>query len=397
MASKVRILNIIKASVKIFNVSFLTACDTNKISENKIFMKSIGVKESIIIPSRNRVNNISRYYYGILSLLLNNIAGIPSNYFYTSIINLNSNKVNKLIKDNKYDVILFEYWFSVASIDNFKKSFTPCVLDMHDILWKKLSSNGYFSNIFYKNKIYYKYLIKRYKKYEEKSWQQFNNIIAINLEEALYIKKVINSNSSMITAGTGVDLYEWPYCWKPSEPPKIIFYGSLSGKENELAALHCVNNIMPLIWNKMPNVELWLVGANPSNKLLQLHINPLIKITGFVDDVKEVLSLGTIMLCPLKGKYGFRSRLIEAMALGLPLCVSSDAVYGMNIENEKGVYICNDDFEYAKISIKFILDKEFALNQSILARKQVEEKFSFEATYGKIVSFLHSCYENKKY
>ena len=101
------------------------------------------------------------------------------------------------------------------------------------------------------------------------------------------------------------------------------------------------------------------------------------------------------MLCSLKGKYGFRSRLIEAMALGVPLVVTSDAIYGMGLEDEKGISVYDSDEKIADTTVNLLLSPDFASQQSILARKQVEEKFSFEATYGRIVSFLLSCANNR--
>jgi glycosyltransferase involved in cell wall biosynthesis len=391
MAWKVRILNILKAAVEKFDVTFLTTCDRNDISNNDAFLKSIGVNSAIFLPSRNRENLATRYLYGGLSLLAKYLFGIPSSLFYYGVINLSSKRIKDSLKGKQFDIVLFEYWFSSTSITFFKKSGIPCVLDMHDILWRKsVSSDRFYSDDVSKKK-HVKFLDRRYRKYEETSWQRFDNLIAINHEEALYVRGKINPSISIITAGTGVDLKKWPYCWKPANPHRIVFYGSLSGKENKVAALRCANKIMPLIWSKVPEAELWLVGAKPASSLLSLQANPRVKVTGFVKQVQDVLSTAAVMLCPLKGKYGFRSRLIEAMALGVPLVVTSDAIYGMGLEDGKGIFVYDSDEKIARSTVNLLLSPDFAKEQSILARKQVEEKFSFEATYGRIVLFLLDC------
>ena len=397
MASKVRILNILKAAVEKFDVTFLTTCDRNDVFNNDEFLKSIGVNSTIFLPLRNRENIASRYLYGGLSILAKYLVGMPSHLFYSGLINLTPKRVADSLEDKHFDVVLFEYWFSTPSVNYFKKSGIPCVLDMHDILWKKLVTSDKFHSCDVSKNNHVKFLARRYRKFEEASWQHFDHIIAINHEEAVYVREKMNSNVSMITAGTGVDLNEWPYCWKPVRmPPRVVFYGSLSGKENEVAALRCANQIMPLVWSKVPEAELWLVGANPSESLRDLQINYHIKITGFVERVQDVLSTASVMLCPLKGKYGFRSRLIEAMAIGVPLCVTSDAVYGMGLEESKGITVHDSDDAMADAIIIVLLNShDMAKEQSLLARKQVEEKFSFEATYGQIISFLLSCISNK--
>jgi glycosyltransferase involved in cell wall biosynthesis len=310
--------------------------------------------------------------------------------------NLSAKRISKSLNGRIFDVVLFEYWFSASSVEYFKTLGTSCVLDLHDVLWMKMktSNNSEQHNLF--ARFHRNFLINRYRSYEEGTWRCFSYLISINYEETLYLKKKTNPTTSIIDAGTGVDLYEWPYCWAPSKPPIIIFYGSLSGEENEEAALRCARRVMPAVWSKIADAELWLVGANPSRRLQDLTINPLIKVTGFVDDVKAVLSKATAMLCPLTGRYGFRSRLIEAMALGVPLCVTPDAVYGMDIENSHGVFIHDNDVEIAENTVRLARDKDYAFEQSMLERKQVEEKFSFDATYGKIVKYLFSCVKKKE-
>ena len=394
MASKVRILNILKAAVEKFDVTFLSRCDRNDIFNNDEFLKSIGVNNTIFLPSRNRENIASRYLYGGLSILAKYIVGMPSHLFYSGLINLTSKRVADSLEDKHFDVVLFEYWFSSPSVNYFKKLGIPCVLDMHDILWKKLVTSDKFHLYDVSKNNHVKFLDRRYRKYEEAFWQRFDHLIAINHEEAVYVREKMNSNVSIITAGMGVDLKEWPYCWDPAALPRIVFYGSLSGKENEMAALRCVNQIMPLIWSKAPDAELWLVGANPTGSLLALQTNPRIKVTGFVDRVQDVLAKATVMLCPLKGRYGFRSRLIEAMALGVSLVTTSDAVYGMGLEEGKGITVHDSDDATVDAVIALLNSSDMAKEQSLLARKQVEEKFSFEATYGRIVSFLLSCANN---
>lgn len=391
MASKVRIQNILKAVVKQFDVTFLSGCDRNDISNNDDFLKSIGVNNTIFLPSRNRENIASRYLYGGLSILTKYLVGMPSHLFYSGLINLTPKRVADSLQDKHFDIVLFEYWFSSPSVNYFKKLGIPCVLDMHDILWKKLVTSDKFHSYNVSKNNHVKFLARRYRKFEEASWQRFDHLIAINHEEAVYVSERMNSNVSIITAGTGVDINEWPYCWDPAVPPRIVFYGSLSGKENEVAALQCANRIMPLVWSKVPNAELWLVGANPTGSLRALQTNPRIKVTGFVDRVQDVLSSAVVMLCPLKGKYGFRSRLIEAMALGVPLGVTPDAVYGMGLEDGKGIFVHDSDEKIADSTLNLLLSPDIAKEQSILARTYVKERFSFDATYGKIVSYLHSC------
>ena len=273
--NRVLILNILKAASRKFDVTFLTVCDYRDMLENE---ESLGsCSHTILLPPRNRKNLAARVVHMVLSGLACFATGMPSEFYYSSILNLSPERIRNVLNGSSFNVVLFEYWFATKSLEYFRKIGVPYILDMHDVLWRKriTSRNHNASNIL--GKKYRDFLDARYRLLEEATWQRFDHLIAINHEEALYVSEKMNSNISMITAGTGVNLNEWPYCWAPATPPRIVFYGSLSGKENEAAALRCANRIMPLIWSKTPNAELWLVGANPTSCLLALQTNLRIK------------------------------------------------------------------------------------------------------------------------
>lgn len=151
----------------------------------------------------------------------------------------------------------------------------------------------------------------------------------------------------------------------------------------------CIQKIMPLIWRGIPDVEFWVVGANPPLGIQNLQSDGRVRVTGFVPDVGEVLATMTAVLCPWHGTYGFRSRLIEVMALGVPVVATPDAVYGMGMDVNKGLFLAEADEELAEYCLALIQQPDWAQQQSLLARQQVEGKFSFEATYGQLAKDLY--------
>jgi len=89
-------------------------------------------------------------------------------------------------------------------------------------------------------------------------------------------------------------------------------------------------------------------------------------------------------LCPWLGKYGFRSRLVEVMALGTPVIASIDAAHGMGLREEQGFFSCSSDEQMAARALEMIRNPDFARLQSRLARSQVQDLFSFEKSYGRL-------------
>jgi glycosyltransferase involved in cell wall biosynthesis len=140
---------------------------------------------------------------------------------------------------------------------------------------------------------------------------------------------------------------------------------------------------MPRVWERFPETQFWFVGSDPPDHILELDKDKRVKVTGFVENVQEVLKTMTLVICPFSGEFGFRSRLIEIMALGVPVVATKDAAYGMGLKNGAGIFLANEDCDLAEACLTLMKDRCFLAEHSRLARLQIENKFSFELTYGK--------------
>ena len=146
---------------------------------------------------------------------------------------------------------------------------------------------------------------------------------------------------------------------------------------------------MPLVWHRIPEAELWLVGSEPPASLLGLQdTDQRVHVTGYVEQIQDLLSTMSLILCPWTGTYGFRSRLVEVMALGVPVIASPDAVYGMDMRDGAGIFLRDSDSDMAEVGLELLEHPAYAKAQSRLARQQVEQKYSFEATYGRLAQEL---------
>ena len=193
------------------------------------------------------------------------------------------------------------------------------------------------------------------------------------------------------------DLTLWSYAWRPhTQPKKIAYYGGLGSRHNQEDALACYKQIMPHIWKQFPDAELWLIGSNPPDQLQALTSDKRVKVTGFVKDVQALLSTMSVVVCPWTGTYGFRSRLIEVLAIGVPLVASNDAVWGMGVKNAETALLGATHEELAANALKLLSDESYSAEQSRHGRSWVERALSFERTYGEFARELRSWLEGRE-
>src|ERR1035437_2193069 len=194
--------------------------------------------------------------------------GLKRSNFLIGKVELSAARILSAVQPGDYACALFEYFHAADSTALFRSAGVPSVLDMHNILWKereqRLSEQRFIPEAVRKRRL------AKYRAAEESAWRKFDAVIAINRIEFQYVSEQASRSIRVFYAPMGTDLTLWPDCWQPAAPPRLGYYGGLGGSHNEAGALRCHEHIMPVIWKRFPDAELWLVGSNPSGRLRRL-------------------------------------------------------------------------------------------------------------------------------
>jgi glycosyltransferase involved in cell wall biosynthesis len=380
-----RVFYTIQAAREFFEVTFATSVVAGRMTQTAESLSAI-CDCAILLPSLYSRSVLGRVRHKALGLLHAARTGLKQSNYVIGHVEFSPSRVASLLESSSFDCVLFEYWHAAASARVFRDKGIPCALDMHDVLWQ-----DYQAHLKSRPELPVKWrgwALDKYKAEEERSWREFDALIAINREEARYVQERIPETTRLFYAPMGTDLSLWAYSWNPVRPVRVAYYGGLGSPHNQKNALTCHRSIMPRIWAVFPDAELWLVGSNPPRSIRALSVDARVKVTGYVEDVRQVLSTMSVALCPWAGTYGFRSRLVEVMALGVPVVASPDAIYGMELDGGRSVTVGNDEEEMATRALHLLNNGAAALEQSRLARERAERVFSIDGTYRRLAREL---------
>ena len=148
------------------------------------------------------------------------------------------------------------------------------------------------------------------------------------------------------------------------DPDTISFIGRMDYYPNQQCMIHFCKHILPLLQKSKPSTKLVIIGANPSEEIKKLANLPGVTVTGTVDDVRPYVRRSALMIAPLEIARGTQNKILEAMAMGVPVVCSKLAAGG--IDAVPGEHFLQA--EYAEEYVEAIL--------TILENLETREKFA---------------------
>lgn len=115
------------------------------------------------------------------------------------------------------------------------------------------------------------------------------------------------------------------------ERKNFVFIGNFLHEPNWDAVRYLKETIWPLIHKELPQTELHVYGAYPSQKVTNLHAPKQgFIVKGRAESAVEVVSKARVCLVPLRFGAGIKGKLIEAMQCGTPSVTTSIGAESMH-------------------------------------------------------------------
>lgn len=104
--------------------------------------------------------------------------------------------------------------------------------------------------------------------------------------------------------------------------PVIGFLGQMDYPPNVDAARHLAREVLPAVRGRVPDARLRIMGRAPTARVRALA-SPAVEVTGEVDSIPRALAAVRVFVAPLDQGRGLPNKIIEAMAAGRAVVVSS--------------------------------------------------------------------------
>ncbi len=328
---QIRTLNLLKHLSKNHSITLIALYKTEKEKEYASYLKSY-CKEIYLCKRPEKP-----------WLPVNILKSITSSQPFLIIRNYSveaRERVEKLLSKNHYDVIHAETFYIMPHIP---KTTTPIFLLEQTIEYEVYQHWVNKLPFFLKPLLHIEILKLKLK--EREYWRRAFFVGTVSNVDQNKIKQLEPEiNSVIIPNGAGDDMFVDTLHEKNLKKPTLLFVGSFYWLQNTEAAEYLLTQIYPKLIKIMPNIEIIIAGQNAATKL-QPTSGSNIKIVDVAQDdsstMEKLFKEATLLVAPIFGPGGTRLKILAAMASGLPVITTDTGASGLELKDNRDIFIAN--------------------------------------------------------
>jgi sugar transferase (PEP-CTERM/EpsH1 system associated) len=214
----------------------------------------------------------------------------------------------------------------------------------------------------------------RLARYEEEIARTFDCSIFVTEHEArLFQERVTDRPVTVIPNGVDLEYFSPPAnkSSQSSAPPTLAFVGAMDYFPNVDAVQYFCDEIFPLVRETIPDAMFYIIGRAPTPQVQALGGRPNVVVTGTVPDIRPYLTQATVAVAPFRIARGIQNKVLEAMAVGLPVVGTPIVFQGMTVSSSDGVRIAPDTQSFAREVLGLLLNPAQRQECSCRAREYV--------------------------
>jgi glycosyltransferase involved in cell wall biosynthesis len=232
---------------------------------------------------------------------------------------------------------------------------------------------------------------RKFQRFERDLYKSFDLNLVTSERDARRIREYIPLTSrQVLTVPNGVDLSYFQPVSNGARPGAMVFNGALTYEPNYDAMNFFLTDIYPSIKRRVPAATLSITGSTENVDLKSLPMHPGVTCTGYVEDIRKVIRSSTACVVPLRMGAGTRLKILEALALGVPVVTTSKGAEGLSVETGKHLLIANSSADFVSATIKVLTDA--ALRRDLITNglELVQRQYDWENIGTELVGTIES-------
>jgi glycosyltransferase involved in cell wall biosynthesis len=298
-------------------------------------------------------------------------------------------RIKKTLSEEKYDLIIASE-FGTAIYSNYFHGFPAIVEDLEvGVLYEKFTQANSIWRKF-RNGLTW----EKHRRYIASLLNDFTFCTVVSERDKELLLRVIKNYDSLEVIPNFIDMADYTDIKATPEPNSLIFTGPFRYFANHDAMVWFLQEIYPQVQQQFPEVRLTITGDHANLPLPQASN---VTLTGFVDDVRPIVASSWISLVPVREGAGTRLKILEAMAMGVPVVSTSKGAEGLEVNNGEHLLIADSAQDFADAVVRLLKEPEVRKDLVFRARKLIEMNYDTQAVVPKFENLVQRAGKNSSH
>lgn len=217
---------------------------------------------------------------------------------------------------------------------------------------------------------------RRVRRAELRYARLYDKTVLVSLPETKRLNEMLGEERAFAVP-IGVDA---PYFAnaKRQDAAGVCFVGNLHVAANVASLRLIANEILPHVKS---DVKLRVIGPAPDELRAQYADHPRVEIVGEVPDLRPAVGASALALLPVAFGSGIKTKILEAMAMGLPVVTNSVGAEGIFAENGEEFFVEDDPRALAARVDALLADPALCAQVGERAARFTAENFDWESIF----------------
>jgi glycosyltransferase involved in cell wall biosynthesis len=376
---RLRIYHICRELAKKYDLTLLSLCETKEELKSPLPNDGIFVQvERVLLPKWKSWLNCL--------MSLPTLTPLQVAYYRSSTF---QKKLTALIPNHD---LLLAHLIRMAEYIRYQP--LPKVLEMTDAISLNYSRVKNVKRASDFKALVYKLEQHRLFKYEKEITQDFDlSVLVSPVDRDFLFKDTEAPAGHVIVCSNGVDIGHLPYQFSHGSR-RIVMIGNMTTVQNMDAARYFASEVMPVIIRKYPDAVFEIVGRIGRRQKEELCIYRGVKVVGSVDSISEATRGAAVGVCPVQIGAGVQNKVLEYMALGLPVVTTRIGLEGIEATIGKEVLVADTSDDMAAAISVFFDNREYAEKLAQAARIYVEENHTWSSRLREMLDSINCIIDN---
>jgi sugar transferase (PEP-CTERM/EpsH1 system associated) len=189
----------------------------------------------------------------------------------------------------------------------------------------------------------------------------------------------------------GVDSQYFTPVEAPYDANEICFIGRMDYYPNQECMRFFTREVLPVIQRDNPQARLTIIGANPSAEIRSMGQLPGVTVTGSVKDVRPYVYRAAVNVAPLNIARGTQNKILESMAMGVPVVASELAARGIDAVAGEHLMTATTASDYATAVSRLMRSPDLRNQFSAAGRHRMETHHSWTKSMQRLDAIIATC------